>query len=219
MRTIPRCLPLLTSTKMLATVTRSSASPTVFFRGTRRREGITHTSREVRITGTRLASILVCTRFIMVKICARRPTRTLSPRRRSTTLCASSVPTASSLRGATPSRNSFRVKATLGRTRSRGCARNSSAIRAIRTACSRHTFPLTGCPLASWRIGVARVGAHCDGGRRGGDALAAGVHQDGPGPRVNFPKKQDKNMGDMTRKEKSGGRERREEGRERNAKL
>lgn len=52
------------------------------------------------------------------------------------------------------------------------------------TFCNSHSvltvrLALTGCPLAPWRVGVARVGAQRDDGRGGGDALAAGL----PAPR------------------------------------
>ena len=50
--------------------------------------------------------------------------------------------------------------------------------------CNSHSLltlhlALTGCPLAPWRVGVARVGAQRDDGRGGGDALAARL----PAPR------------------------------------
>ena len=99
-------------------------------------------------------------------------------RRRSTTRSASSARTASSRRGARRTRNWCQGKATSAPTRSRGCARNSPAICAIcaiRTPRSHSTFPLTGCPLAPWRVGVARVGALGARRRRGGDALADGL--------------------------------------------
>ena len=110
------------------------------------------------------------------RTCAPPRIKILLRRRRSTTRSASSARTASTRSGARRTRNWCQGKGTSAPTRSRGCARNSPAICAIcaiRTPRSHSTFPLTGCPLAPRRVGVARVGAQRDDRHRGGGALAA----------------------------------------------